>query len=209
MSHDWMCFILFSCRGCSTVMLGQAVLHTEQLHSIKDLCSHNQSNTCFGGVANRWSIVVGQDCNHENKSRHVIMFEASSHLQALVYIYDYQLFYYYHSDSQKEHSEINILYNQYESKFYLRTGKPSSFTLGLICCPTAGGHNLKNTPNTNIPYLCFHLQVIAQFWGRIWGVKPSLRVPCLPCWPASWCTALSPSFGTLTHSWRVRQTCCH
>lgn len=37
-------------------------------------------------------------------------------------------------------------------------------------------------------------------------MKPSIRVPCPPCWLASWCTVLSPAFGTLAHSWRVRHT---
>lgn len=105
--------------------------------------------------------------------------------------------------SKRVHSEINILW---ETNMQISLPVNRFFQLvywGWICCPAAGGQNKPNT------YLCFHPQVIAQFWGHIWGVKPSLRVPCPPCWPASWCTALSPAFGTLTHSWRVRWTCCH
>lgn len=65
----WMCFLNCFPVQHSHVRTG-CVLHTEQSHLIKDLCSHTiKVIHVFGGVANRWSIVVGHDCNHKNKSK--------------------------------------------------------------------------------------------------------------------------------------------
>lgn len=57
----WMCFSLFSCTGCSTIMSGQTV-YTQQSHIPPKTCArahtHTQSysNTCkLRGVGNRWS----------------------------------------------------------------------------------------------------------------------------------------------------------
>lgn len=106
----------------------------------------------------------------------------------MVHIYDYQL------SSLLSIITILILKSRCTAEL--------SVTWDLIFCLNAGALEPQKQ-HTCFPDLSFHSQVIAQFWGHIWGVKPSPRVPCPPCWPAFWCTAPSHVSATLTSSWRV------
>lgn len=187
-------------------------MQQQQLPSTKDLFSHTiKVIPVFGGVANRWSIVVGQDCNQENKSKVSSWLRRTLHSCTTVVFINSRGFYLLLSWLFwlfKVSSQWCVFCTNMQINFTCKIGFLSWVTWDFLCWPTGGALNFKNNPLvvlTHIP----SPQVIAQFWGHIWGVRTSLRVPCPPCWPASWFTGPSPASGTLTHNWRVRQTHAH